>query len=292
MKKEVCAVIVSYNPEENIYQNVKKIKNLIDFVVIVDNGSSSDQSKHLLKKIERDIENCTIIYNEKNLGIATALNQGCEYAERNGFQWALTLDDDSSVPENMIENLLKAYNDKKDEKIMILAPVITDYNGKGKNRGSGYIDAAITSGSLINTKSFSLVGWFKDEYFIDMVDIEYCFRLKKNGYKVYQVEDAILRHRLGREKHILKIGKKEWKALNHNEIRKYYIYRNTVQLYKEYLFKYPIRVFLSTKGVFKIMLDTIVIEEDKFKKIKMMGKGFIDGLRNNMGSLNNKEISR
>lgn len=97
---------------------------------------------------------------------------------------------------------------------------------------------------------------------------------------------------MGREKHILKIGKKEWKALNHNEIRKYYIYRNTVQLYKEYLFRYPIRVFLSTKGVFKIMIDTIVIEENKFKKIKMMGKGFIDGLRNNMGSLNNKEISR
>lgn len=66
---------------------------------------------------------------------------------------------------------------------MILAPVITDYNGKGKNRGSGYIDAAITSGSLINTKSFSLVGWFKDEYFIDMVDIEYCFRLKKMDIK-------------------------------------------------------------------------------------------------------------
>ncbi|HZH60170.1 MAG TPA: glycosyltransferase family 2 protein [Metabacillus sp.] len=291
-KNNVCAVIVSYNPEENIYKNMNTLKNIVDYVIIVDNGSSSINSLNSLKKIEFSIENCKIVYNNCNKGIAYALNQGCKLAIEKGFDWVLTLDDDSSVPENMVDVLLEKYEELNDNKIKILAPIITDFSGKNKNVKSMYIDTAITSGSLMKLDSFDKVGFFEEAYFIDMVDIEYCFRLKSNGYKIYQVAEAILYHRLGRQKSILKIGKREWKALNHNEIRKYYIYRNTFQMYKRYFFKYPIPLLLSTKGVLKIFIDTLVIEENKAIKVKMMIKGIFDGIFNRMGSLDQKEISR
>jgi len=293
MEKKVCAVIVSYNPEENIFNNTKNLIGLVDQVIIVDNGSTNEASLNYLSKLNRLYDNCKIIYNKENKGIAYALNVGCKIAAENDYEWVLTLDDDSSVPEGMVTNLLKEYYEKKDNKIMILAPIITEFNSENYMEHSKYVDTVITSGSLINIKSFENVGWFKENFFIDMVDIEYCLRLKKHGFKVFQSANAILYHRLGRQKNVLSIGKFKWNAYNHNEIRKYYICRNTVQLYKEYFAEFPIKLFLSTKGAFKIfLLDTLIVEKNKTIKLKMMLKGIKDGFFNRMGKLDEKEILR
>lgn len=292
MDDNICAVIVAYNSEENIYLNVLKLSKLVNHIIIIDNGSTNDETKRYLNKISNEIVESTIIYSGCNLGIATGLNKGCKLALQRQFKWVLTLDDDSLVDDNMIRSMLEKYRERNDEKIMILAPNITDFNGKDEGIKDGYVNAAITSGSLMNIECFNVNGWFIDEFFIDMVDIEYCYRLKKNGYRTFQVEEARLYHRLGRQKLILKIGKKEWKSLNHNEIRKYYIFRNTIQLYKKYFFRYPLSLLVSTKGVLKIFVDTVIIEEKKLPKIKMMLKGIFDGIFNKMGMLSTEKISR
>lgn len=290
----VCAVIVSYNPEICLYNNVKRLSNLVNYIVIVDNRSTEIDSIENLKKINNDIENCEVIYNNKNEGIANALNKGCKFTVENNYEWVLTLDDDSLVSEDMIINLINAYNEIDDKKIKIVAPTIVDFNVQyTKKRAYKFVNTAITSGSLIRTEAFKEVGWFMDEFFIDMVDVEFCLRLKKFNFKILEVGNAILFHRLGHKKKILKLGKLEWDVYNHNEIRKYYILRNTVQLYKKYFFLFPLTLLYETKGTFKIFfLDTLFAETNKFLKYRLMLKGIIDGISNHMGSLNKKTISR
>ena len=57
----------------------------------------------VLKALEDEI---TVIYLNENKGIASALNKGIDYSIKKGYQWVLTLDHDSIVTEDMINNML------------------------------------------------------------------------------------------------------------------------------------------------------------------------------------------
>lgn len=73
-KKEILAVIVSYNCDDKILRCYNSIKQQVDKVVIVDNFSQDEKSKQYLKQLSTEAE---IIYNDSNYGIAKALNQAC-----------------------------------------------------------------------------------------------------------------------------------------------------------------------------------------------------------------------
>src|SRR5437016_4565785 len=53
----------------------------------------------------------------------------------------------------------------------------------------------ITSGSIINLAART--GGFDEHLFIDMVDIEYCYKSIAAGYKIIQFKNILLEHRLG-----------------------------------------------------------------------------------------------
>ena len=63
--------------------------------------------------------------------------------------------------------------------------------------------------------------------FIDSVDFEYCYRMRKCGYGVIQVRDVQLLHELGKsQKRRLLFWKID--VTGHSAFRKYYIARNNV----------------------------------------------------------------
>ena len=76
---KVLVGIVSYNPD--IYQflaNLSKIQLTTDNLLIVDNNSSNFKDFYN----QLDIKKINYIHNNKNLGIATALNQIFNYAKK------------------------------------------------------------------------------------------------------------------------------------------------------------------------------------------------------------------
>jgi rhamnosyltransferase len=96
---KTLAAIVLFNPEiERLNQNIEAIFNQVDDVVLIDNGSSN------LNEVKKNVTHQVhYVVNEKNVGIAKALNEGFEYAIENGFDWVLTLDQDSVSDKNLIE---------------------------------------------------------------------------------------------------------------------------------------------------------------------------------------------
>jgi rhamnosyltransferase len=123
MKKKlsICAVIVSYEPDESIIRLVDSINKQTDEIVIVDNFSRSDNSKEILKSLEEN--QIKIIYNNDNYGMAKALNQGVRYALSKQYKWVLTLDQDSEFYPNTYNILLAGYENLKDkDRVMIIAP--------------------------------------------------------------------------------------------------------------------------------------------------------------------------
>ena len=103
-----CAGIVTYNPDiTRLVENINAIYNQVDNVIIVDNNSKN------IAEIEQIVLNylhICLIKSKCNEGIATALNKMMKKAKELHYTWCLTLDQDSIVPENIIEDFSKYVN--------------------------------------------------------------------------------------------------------------------------------------------------------------------------------------
>ena len=59
------------------------------------------------------------------------------------------------------------------------------------------VSQTMLSGNLINLKIYSEVGPFMEDLFLDYVDIEYYCRLQAAGYKIVQINRALIQHNWG-----------------------------------------------------------------------------------------------
>ena len=107
---EVCAGVVTYNPDLDVLKNnLESLCPQVKFLYVVDNGSKNvDEIGTLLNTIP----NTQLYLNGDNLGIAQALNRLCGIAEKNGFHWILTMDQDSLCDPMMVENLCMYVNEE------------------------------------------------------------------------------------------------------------------------------------------------------------------------------------
>lgn len=288
----ICAVIVSYFPGNNFFDNIDALFAQVDHVLVVDNNSGSS-GRMIFERLSNHI-NFSVIYFEDNLGIASALNAGVRYAIEHQYEWVLTLDQDSRVAPAMISMMLEAYEARDDKPfVAILSPRYRDVStGLIRSGDVGSFDqdnavcsqvlSCITSGSLIKTSIFMKAGFFNDSYFIDYVDIEYCLRCSKLGFKVLQVNDAILLHSLGN----FKINKFLWMhpiSTNHSPLRRYYYFRNAIFTYRKYFFSHTRWVFANLFVLMKTILVVVFFEDRIIEKSKAILYGVFDGFFNNSG---------
>ena len=276
-KSEVVAIIVSFNIGAEIYKCYNAIKKQVDSVIIVDNGSNKETIGEL-NKIEND-EQTNVIYLAKNKGIAEALNHGVNLAIELGYKWVITMDNDSKACVNMVDTMRKTYNDfseNEKKEIVSLAPrYIQEGTKLEEEEGISYEKLVITSGNLIKTSIFDEIGFFNEKYFIDYVDNEFCLRIIDVDKKIVQVKAAILEHNLGNIKR-KKIFFKTIESTNHSAIRRYYLTRNSMDVYKKYN-HLNIRHINNTKRVLcKFIIQILLVENDKLMKIKHMYWGYKD----------------
>ena len=244
-----CAIVVTYDP--NITALLKLLGQLnreTNFIVI-DNGSPN---------IETLVESITVydrceelIRLPENEGLAKGLNRGIKWAKENGCEFILLFDQDSSLCDLFVSRMISAYeeaNQYSEKGIAAVGPRIinpqsmrqtpfklfnrimlrSDRNFRGTK--THYIaDFLITSGSLIVAKHLVEIGEMKESYFIDNVDLEWCFRAKSLGFDLIGTDDAVLYHAIGeRSTHpLVKAGI----VAQHNPSRTYYSSRNRTHLY-------------------------------------------------------------
>ena len=116
---KIAAVVVLYNPDSVVMGNLNSYINQVDKLYAVDN--SENINSMLVEKI-KCIKDAEYISNAKNLGIAAALNIGAKKAIEEGFEFLLTMDQDSRISENFADEMIKIL--EKNKNIGILAPFI------------------------------------------------------------------------------------------------------------------------------------------------------------------------
>jgi rhamnosyltransferase len=250
--------------------------------LIIDNNSNKNTKSALENIKERNIK---IIYNNKNYGIARALNEGVVFAKKNDFKWILTMDQDSVAEDKMVDKLIEcARFYANNSRAVSFSPNILYIregydNRKKKSNLYQKCLTVITSGNLIKIDVFNEFIKYEEKLFIDSVDFDFCLKLKLHGYNIIKCNNVNLYHRLG-EILKYKIFGVNMYFSTHLPLRKYYIMRNNVYILRNYFWKFPF--FCLKKQVFTILecFKAFFIEKDKMLNIKFIIKGFFHGIIN------------
>lgn len=266
---KLAVVVVFYFPSEDNIKNIDKYLDEVDKVFVVDNSDDEIDRIKSTEKIE-------YIKFKENKGIAFALNEGAKKACDLNFKWLLTLDQDSKITKKNIIDLKNFLENTKEKRIGLVAP-FQDIGLPYEKSDEEYEEniELMTSGSVLNLDAYLKIGGFKDWLFIDCVDTDYCLNLHKNKYQVLRLNNIIMKHSLGDLKLHRFLGK-TYDCFNHNPVRRYYIVRNNLYIYEMYHELYPEycnHLIRCQKGQVKRIL---FFEKDKFKKLKMMYKGYKD----------------
>lgn len=266
--------IVLYNPEiKRLSQNVDTLIQQCKNVLLLDNGSSNIAA---VESLYGDNQFVTIKKLATNEGIARALNEIIKYFVADNTDWVLTMDQDSMPPENMLSEYQK-YTGLSD--VSLISPVIWDLSENENDpertdKEMDEIENPITSGSLIKVEDWKLIGGFDDQMFIDLVDFDYCRRLLINHKKIIRVNSVVLRQEIGHSKQVFIFGRRI-PVDNHSAFRKYYQARNSIYYYKKYK-KLSDRIVLWDE--MKLVIKTILFEDNKGSKLKSIFKGIKDGM--------------
>lgn len=278
---KVCAGIVLYEPEpERLSENINAVLPQVEKIYLVDNGSSNISA---VNEAFGGQDNITIIENGENYGIAKALNRLCSYAKEDGYDWIVTLDQDSVVYGDMVKKMLPL---TVNGEIAIIAPFVNDDYEADERQGNlpetEDVTRCNTSGCMTRLSVWEEIGGFDERMFIDCVDFDYCTRLLKNGCRVVKANRAAIHHRLGKAKEVkffvpfgklfrIEKLKRPFYTYNHSPLRTYYYARNI--LYYMYKHKDFIDMKQERRTYLRWFVLKVFFENQKLKKLWAIIKG-------------------
>ncbi len=279
---KIAAVVILYYPPSTIIKNIMSYVNEVEELYIMDN------SPHANTTITTELSNYNIFYihDGENKGIAARLNSAAKMAYDKGFQWLLTMDQDSYFTFGAVKKY-KAYIHDFNNKETVAAFGASFSNTENTTTIYQEVSLLITSGSIINLNVLNTIGNFDENLFIDEVDSEYCYRSRINQFKLIECATIQLQHQLGENiiARSFKSGKLSTRRL-HQPIRIYYIVRNYFYVRK----KLPTLSAEEKKqmqhNLWIHLKNNILYNKKRLLVIHYAFKGYIDYKKNKMGKLN------
>lgn len=244
-----AAIVVTHEPDFDLFSKVLKALAPQCQVIVVDNGSSEVVLEQVTALIEHQAA-VSLLELRENSGIAHAQNAGIRQAlaTRPNTEFVLTLDHDSVVPEEFVSRLQDEF-DSRDKALRLAAigPTLIDPRvnapvGFQRRRGLSWsrfmpipgqpgmeVDGLNSSGSLISVRALRDTGLFESDFFIDHVETEWCFRARSRGYRLWGSFETSMEHRMGDDATTFWFfGRRVWPYRSPR--RHYFIFRNSLAL--------------------------------------------------------------
>lgn len=283
--QSVCAVIVTYHPSVTMLENVRNVLAQVQGMVVVDNGSNANELQAL--RTGSQTLGFHLMENGENRGVAEALNQGVLWAKSRGYPWVILFDQDSTVTDGFVGQIFAAWESHPQrERVGSMHPRYVDpetgLEPTVRRARDGGPVTSLTSGALMPAWIFDKVGWFASDYFIDCVDFEYCFRLRAAGYVIADSRQAVLLHRAGHARRLALLGF-SFNPTDHSAMRRYYMSRNRIVLYRKYFRVFPRWILQSVNESVRETIKCFLGEQDRARKFRNFLLGTWDGLTGRMG---------
>jgi len=294
----ICGIVVVSRADPALGHRLASLAAQVGAMVVVVNGPVPVDTGDVAVSGGRGV---LLLQNQQNLGIAAALNQGLRHAGDLACEWALTLDQDSDPAPDMVMRQIQAYDQAraKDRICIIAARVINRGLGAEarylrKAFGPSYVRSlceaevledvttVITSGSLINLVAFRDLGGFREDFFIDYVDTEFCLHALSHGYRIIVACAARLEHQLGQRSRA-SFGPLVLYPTHHTPVRWYYMSRNRIPMIRTYGLRFPHWLSYEIAATIYVMLRMLLTENERIEKLKAFLRGTIDGLLGRLG---------
>jgi rhamnosyltransferase len=295
----VASVTIAYNGASTLPRQLDALRNQtrkLDEIVVV-NNASTDNVLSLLASHYPDV---TVLDLPENRGVGGGYSAGLSYTLEK-YDWTWFLDGDSVPSLDALENLLEGIRDLGDEAVdvAIVAPVCVNsqtggiYPGLMWQKGWRYtddfalthpavfVDSVISSGSLLSSAAARQVGYPRSDYFIDFVDHEYCFRLRRSGYRIAMITRCRMAHTIGQPRRIHFLGlSKQW--VDHPVWREYYMARNAFftiwQYYPDWRSKLAI-----VRQLVRHLIEIGLFGTRKLARLRMIVQGLRDAFAGTLG---------
>ncbi len=299
-KPSVASITVAYNGEAFLGNHLDSLlgqSRPLDEVIVV-NNASADGTLPLLSQRYPQV---TVLNLPTNLGVGGGYAAGLESALKNKrCDWVWLFDQDSIPKEDALERLLDAVEvlGDKGSEIGIAAPLSLHSKTQRHYRGLlwrngwrrmpespkedvAFVDAVISSGSLIRRAALEQAGLPRADFFIDYIDLEHCLRIRRSGFKIAIVRHSVLEHALGDPK-IVKLPGFTRVWADHVPCREYYKARNEVftiwTLYPNWQAKLSV-----ARRFARHALGIILFGKEKLACLKMMYLGIVDARAGRLG---------
>ncbi len=231
---ELSIIIVSFNTKKLLEECLSSVFNSLKSgnftknreVIVVDNASSDNSVSMILEKFHQ----VKIIKNSSNLGFGAGNNQGIKIAKG---EYVLLLNSDTILFKNTIKDALTTI--KKDKEIGVLGVKLLNEN-KTVQQSVGFFPTPLrilnwmffidgipvlqdllkpyhlTSSRFYNSenevdwvtgaffllrKAATIKDLFDEKMFMYVEEVEFCYRIKKNGWKILYTPLASAIHKKG-----------------------------------------------------------------------------------------------
>lgn len=281
---KIACVIILYYPDEYVLTNIQSYVFSFEKTFIVDNTEKREYG--MVKKIN-NIPGICYLHDHENKGIASRLNQVCEMALSEGFEWILTMDQDSYFEQYTIEKYIGCVKSLPQKKEIAMFGVNYENNLEETDTCiCEEVDMLITSGSIINLGLFSHIGGFDSNLFIDYVDVDYCLKALANGYKVLQFRNIYLTHFIGTTylHRSIKNLTQSQRTL-HTPSRLYYMARNFLYISHKYRVPFKGAINKCKKGLLISIKNNLLYNRKRLAVLTYIVKGFNDYRTKQMGKL-------
>lgn len=213
---KVAVVILNYKLKDLVLKCIKSVeessfKNLQ--IIVVDNNSNDGLSEKLQVS-----KNLVFIQNKENSGYTGGNNLGIKEALKQGTDYILILNPDTTIEKNAIEVLVQKSRDldaqivcpkiyfSGSNKIWFAGGILDINNVLGSNRGVNEVDDGqydqdeemeLVTGAcmMVNKNVFAKIGLLDEKYFLYYEDTDFCFRARKNGFKIMYIPEAVVYHK-------------------------------------------------------------------------------------------------
>ena len=196
---KITVVINTFNSEDKIQQCLKSINPNVK-VIIIENSNNLN----FKNVVEKKYSNVNCFLAGQNLGYAKGNNFGLSKVKSD---YALILNPDAFLIKGTLERLLVIANNFKD--FSIIGPARQNEYVKldlHKNEEDTFEFKRLKGFAIfLNIKQFKEIGFFDENFFIYLEEIDLCKRLKKKNKKIYLDKKVIINH-LGGSSHNEKIN--------------------------------------------------------------------------------------
>jgi len=215
---KTAVIVLNWNNKKDTSICLRSLEKLQEVeVVLVDNGSTDDSVGYF----QENFPNCTLLQTDYNLGYAGGNNVGISYALKQGFDYILILNNDTTVAPDILSHFLATFEKHPNAGILGGKIYLMDrpdffdhFGGFWKKRKVDFeyvgfhqredhtsfettqpLDYICGASMMVRREVFEAIGLLDPRFFLFCEETDFCFRARKAGFDVLFCPQAKIWHK-------------------------------------------------------------------------------------------------